>query len=119
MFTFEFFDPPELGDFQAAILALPVVKGRLTDPVGSADIGYLHSGIGFLEDRHDLAFRESALFHWSLGCFLSPILYFQTVPREGKLTPVAHEGTRLERKFGAWKSEACTLVRSSCAVLYS
>jgi len=68
--------PPELGDFQSTVFALPVVKGRLTDPVGATYIGYLHSGIGFLEDRHDLAFRESALFHWSLGCFPGPILYF-------------------------------------------
>ncbi len=72
--AFEFLDPSELGDFQATIFALPVVEGRLTDPVGAAYIGRLHSGIGFLEDCHDLALRESALFHWSPGSFPSPIL---------------------------------------------
>ena len=86
MLAFEFPDPSELGDFQATVFALPVVEGRLTDPVGPAYIGHLHSGIGFLEDCHDLALRESALFHWFLGCFPSPFLYFQPVPREGKLT---------------------------------
>ena len=79
MLGFEFLDSLEFGDPEAAVFALPVVVGRLTDAVLAAHVGDFDAGVGFLEDRHDLALREFALLHGSVSVVPARILYFQPV----------------------------------------
>jgi len=49
----------------APIPAFPVVKGRSTDTVLTAQLRRLHAGVGFLENRNDLLFTEPRLLHSS------------------------------------------------------
>ena len=83
---FEFLDTLQFGGAHPSILALPVVIGRLADAVLAAHIRHFHSGVGPLEDRHNLSLGESAFLHWSGLCFPSQNLSFPSVSREGKLT---------------------------------
>jgi hypothetical protein len=59
---------------------------RLADAMLAAHVGDLQAGVGFLEDRHNLALREFALLHGSVSVVPARILYFQPVSRQGKLT---------------------------------
>jgi len=52
---------------------------RLADAVLAAHIGDLDAGVGFLEDRHNLALCEFALLHGSVSVVPARILYFQPV----------------------------------------
>ena len=63
MFGLDFPDALELRDTKSSIPALPVVVSRLADAVVAAYVGDFHPGIGFLEDRHNLALREFAFLH--------------------------------------------------------
>ncbi len=52
-----------LGDLKPAVLGLPVVEARLTDPVLAAQLGRLHPGLALLQDRNDLLFRMPLALH--------------------------------------------------------
>ena len=61
--VFELAQPPELTDFQAAILGLPAVVGAIADSEFAADIGDGLSCLHPLQDPDDLLFAEPALAH--------------------------------------------------------
>ena len=66
IFGFQLLHALQFRHPHATVLGFSVVLGRITDPMLAADILYLNPGIGLTQDRDNLAFRKSRLFHLNL-----------------------------------------------------
>jgi hypothetical protein len=61
--AFEFLQPPQLRDIQAAVLRFPVVERRFANTVLANQLRDLHAGLDLLQNRNDLLFTEPGLLH--------------------------------------------------------
>ena len=93
VFLFQFFHPLQLADTHPRAFGFPLIKRGLAEPMLAAQLLHRHSGFGFLQNLHDLAFRVFRFLHGKCSYFYFAMSFPLTsgmILREGYRSTCLH-----------------------------